>query len=160
MKMKGMIAVAAMLATASVQASNWTGGNGDWSSDAGWGGTQPTAADMVNHYSSSTLTVTQAGEVCAELRLGNTAGNAPVLNVTGGDLTTAVANVGYNDAGTVNVTGGAVNSSSIVINAGGSAAVSGSGSWTSGGYLYVGISTVGNLDVATGGTVSRAFGNG
>ena len=163
-KIKGMISVAVMLAAASVQAANWGLSSGNWTDDAigGWDTGEPESGDMANVHAGIVQITAGNDEVCNELRLGNTGENTGTLEMSGGSLTHTNANVGLNGIGTVNITGGSINSAGSVSIGGnltgtGTVTVDGSGaSWTSATTLYVGNVGSGSLTVTNGGAFTNA----
>ena len=155
------ITTAILALATSVQALNWGAALGNWTDDAAsWGGTEPTASDMANIYGGSVQITAPNNELCAELRLGNSAANTGTLDVQGGTLSNTLANVGLHGVGTVNITGGTITCSSSVnigssSTATGMVTVSGSNStWNVGSKTYVGYSGTAALDILAGGMFS------
>ncbi len=164
MKLIGTLTGAVILATVPAQAANWSLALGNWTTDAaaGWG-TEPTAGDIANIFGGIVEITAGNAEVAAELRLGNAAVDTGTLNMSGGSLTHANANVGLDGVGVVNITGGFINSAfSVAIGGGptsvGTVTVDGSGaSWGSSNALFVGNLGSGSLTITNGGSFSNVF---
>ncbi len=104
----GLLAAAVLLCTPpAAQAATvyWSVPTGDWSSPDNWGGTEPTATDdaVINY---GTANVTQSGEVCSRLYLGDSLGNSGTVQMTSGSLRTARQNIGYSGTGAFTQSGG------------------------------------------------------
>jgi len=56
----------------------WSTSAGDWSVPSNWGGTIPTSGDNAWVVNGGTATITQSGEACGALTLGNSAGRGAV----------------------------------------------------------------------------------
>ena len=66
----------------------WVGSTGDWSNAANWSGTEPTSSGDAYIYSNGIALITQEGEVCSNLCLGDSfEGNTGSVIMTGGSLT-------------------------------------------------------------------------
>jgi hypothetical protein len=66
---------------------NWQLPSGDWSVSSNWGGGLPSSSDTVFVNSGGAVSVTQLGENCGTLSLGNAGGNGSLLMTSGGGLT-------------------------------------------------------------------------
>ena len=111
-RLLGVAAVALMLLSpspASAATYYWQTSSGDWSQAANWGGTLPTSSDLAYIDNGGTATVTQSGEVCGTLTLGDAAGSGTVQIAAGGSLTTAYQYIGYSGVGSVTQSGGSNN---------------------------------------------------
>jgi autotransporter-associated beta strand protein len=76
---------------------NWSGTTGDWSDSVNWGGFEPTSNDMAYIANGGSAFITQFGEGCNTLYLGN--GTAGAIQMEGGTLTTNTTFVGYSGVG-------------------------------------------------------------
>ncbi len=104
----GLLAAAVLLCTPhSAQAATvyWSVPTGDWSLPDNWGGTEPTASDdaVINY---GTANVTQSGEVCAYLYLGDSLGNSGTVQMTSGSLHTTRQKIGHSGTGAFTQSGG------------------------------------------------------
>jgi autotransporter-associated beta strand protein len=82
----------------SVQAAEnrtWTGTTGNWSDAANWGGTEPIAGDWAKIANGGTALITQEGEICSSIVLGEAQPGS--VQMTGGSLK-AIAEVIGNTA--------------------------------------------------------------
>jgi autotransporter-associated beta strand protein len=94
---------------------SWTGYSEDWSTPAKWGGTEPTSNDAAYIYSGRSANITQTGEVCSALYLGNTSNTASV-RMSSGDLSVSTCiYVGYSGSGIFYQTGGTNSMSELSI---------------------------------------------
>ena len=98
-----------LLAHCNVQ-SQWTAigafRSGDWSTSTNWGGTEPGSNDVAYVTNGGTATVTDAGEICDRLYVGNVGNEKGTVNITGGDLTSFLSDVGVSGTGSVNQSAG------------------------------------------------------
>lgn len=87
--------ILAGMSSASAAAITWNAVIGDWSVPWNWGGTLPTAADMVYIANDNTATITTPGAVCGTLLLGAAgAGQSGTVEMMGGTLTADYESVG------------------------------------------------------------------
>jgi autotransporter-associated beta strand protein len=86
----------------------WQVSSGDWSTASNWGGTEPTASDDVDICNGGTATISQTGERCDHLYLGDSGtGRSGTIEMIGGDLSTASnLYVAESGIGTFTQTGG------------------------------------------------------
>ena len=110
-----IVAVAGMAClTSAVQGQTWSGGDGNWDTDASWGGSEPVSGGLAQVSNGSTVTVDQAGEIVGQLQI--TGGST--VDVDAGDLTldvSAGASLRIIN-GTLNVDGGTVAIQGVVNN--------------------------------------------
>jgi fibronectin-binding autotransporter adhesin len=84
-----------ILSSLSVSAAtySWQVASGDWSTASNWGGIEPSSNDTAYITNTGTAIITQSGEKCRDLYVGETYdGN---VEMTGGSLSTGGAYVGY-----------------------------------------------------------------
>ena len=79
--------------------TTWTSTSGNWS-DGNWSAGEPNAGLRANVTNGGVVTINQAGEACAILTLGSSAGQSGTVRMTGGALSTEDAYVGYTGTGT------------------------------------------------------------
>lgn len=147
--------IAAVAFAGSVSAATWSGGNGNWDTDASWGGSEPTSGTLATIDNGDTVTVDQTGEIAGQLQVFSSS----TVNVdTGGDLTLDVASgasLNIGSSGALNVAGGAVAAGGIVnnyLNGSGEINVS-AGSFTHAWSLRIGDgATTGTIDVSGSGS--------
>ena len=84
----------------------WKAGVGDWSVSNNWTDGEPTSGVDASVTNSGTAQISQDGEVCERLFLGNLFAQAGTVEITAGELTTDSLYVGYNGTGTITQTGG------------------------------------------------------
>ena len=107
-----------MPASASAAYYTWIATTGDWSDASNWGGTEPTSSDYAYINNGGTVTITQTGEKCLELYLGNNAADSGTIQITNGSLSVGYFEyIGYSGTGTFTQTGG-VNTLSSTLNLG------------------------------------------
>ncbi len=92
----------------------WNVQSGDWSSGGNWsGGGVPAPNSNADIYNGGTATISQVGEVCNTLSLGNTAGSGTIQMNGGylkvGNIGMGSVYVGYSGAGNFNQSGGTFN---------------------------------------------------
>ena len=92
----------------------WNVQSGDWSSGGNWsGGGVPAPNSNADIYNGGTATISQVGEVCNTLSLGNTAGSGTIQMNGGylkvGNIGMGTVYVGYSGAGNFNQSGGTFN---------------------------------------------------
>ena len=87
---------------------SWATSTGDWSVASNWGGTllPSSSSDTVYVVNGGTVNVTQLGETCGTLALGDSAGNGTV-QMTGGGLAANYVYMGGNGPGAFLQSGGA-----------------------------------------------------
>ena len=85
----------------------WIGPTGDWSDASNWGGTEPTINDSADINNGGTVTITQTGEACTSLRLGDATIDSGTVQMTGGSLKVFYGEcIGYSGTGAFTQTGG------------------------------------------------------
>jgi hypothetical protein len=106
----GLAAMAILLTGALALADDryWVGGVGNWSDPANWGGQEPTFSDRAVIENGGTAMVSEAGEQCAYLALGqNALGDGSIVIESGGELAvTADLAVGWSGTGVITQNGG------------------------------------------------------
>ncbi len=140
----------------------WQVQSGDWSVASNWGGTMPTSSDTAYIVNGGTATITQLGEVCGTMSLGNNVGTGTVLMTSGSLLTINNFNVGDSGTGIFTQSGG-TNTVSSQLNLGfnsngyGIYNLSGSG-LVSAPYEYVGLLGSGTFTQSGGTNVVSSSG--
>jgi fibronectin-binding autotransporter adhesin len=85
----------------------WNVASGNWSTAANWGGIEPTSSDSAYISNGGTAIVTDSGEICNSLYLGESgAGKEGTVEMTGGSLSTSRALIGFTGDGTFNQSAG------------------------------------------------------
>ena len=104
-----LLAIALLpLSSTITQASSyyWRVSSGDWSDVVNWGGIAPTSGNVAYIQNGGTATITQTGEQCYSLFLGNTE-NSGTIQMTGGSLSVSyISYYGFSGMGTFTQTGG------------------------------------------------------
>ena len=97
-------------AIAEAAAIIWNVPSGDWSTASYWGGIEPTSSDSAYISNDGSATVTQSGEACLELNVGDitSAGGSTTgsLLMTGGSLTATFDKIGDHGNGSFTQTVG------------------------------------------------------
>ena len=83
----------------------WNVTSGDWSTAGNWTIGLPTSRANADIFNGGAATITQAGEVCSTLSLGNTAGSG-TIQMIGGSLSASNADIGCSGTGTFTQSGG------------------------------------------------------
>jgi len=86
----------------------WTAGVGDWSNGSNWNNGEPSASSLYAFINNGgTAQITQAGEICYYLRLGDNSGDNGTVELSAmGELWANQQRIGYEGAGTFTQTGG------------------------------------------------------
>ena len=127
---------------------NWIAQSGDWSAATNWSGNVvPTANDAAFLQNNGTTAVTQFGETCGTLSLGSGFGASTVQMSAGGLTVASYLYLGpyASSSGTINLSGGALASSSEIVG------YSGTGTFTQSGgtntisdFLFLGYAAGGS----------------
>jgi T5SS/PEP-CTERM-associated repeat protein len=97
------------LGTGEAKAANfyWPAITGDWSTPDNWGGIEPTSSDGAIIANEGTATITQTGEVCNGLEIGDAhTGMSGMVLMTAGSLDTNWTMVGISSPGVFDQSGG------------------------------------------------------
>jgi hypothetical protein len=102
-----MVTVSALPQKAAANPVHWiAAGPGDWSTAINWNPHEPVAADDAYINNSGTAQITQAGEVCAWLYLGEASADTGVIEMSAGALSAGSVRIGLGGTGTFTHTGG------------------------------------------------------
>jgi hypothetical protein len=83
----------------------WQVSSGDWSTPENWGGVEPTSNDYAYIKNNGVATITQTGESCKNLYLGDT--NSGTVEMSDGSLSiSSNSYIGYSEIGTFTQIGG------------------------------------------------------
>ena len=150
------LALATFFAPAPAQGAGlyWSVTSGDWSIASNWGGTVPTSIDVAYITNGGTATITQYGENCSYLVLGNAAKSSGSAEMTAGQLVASYEYIGNSGTGAFMHTGGT--NSMGYFQLGRNAGSSGTYSLSGTGYIsaeneYIGYNGIG-MFTQTGGT--------
>ena len=101
------VLIGLIVARAGAVDTYWQGGTGNWGTGTNWNGGEPTASDYAYINNAGTAYITQVGEVCSVLYLGQGLGESGSVELSGvGQLSTDQEYVGYEGTGTFSQTGG------------------------------------------------------
>ena len=79
---------------------------GEWSNDANWTGVEPTSSDGALINNGGTAEITQLGEYCSTLIVGNSSNEAGTVEMASGSLSTSTEFIGHAGRGTFRQSGG------------------------------------------------------